>query len=119
MSSKTIKYRNGQVILKEGEDTHEAYIIMTGNVIISNNGVNIASLGENEIFGELSWLQHTPRSATVTAQGDDGVSLRVINSEDAERFMKHNPKALIPLLKLVAARLQSTLKKVGTNPIDT
>ena len=118
MSSKTIKYRNGQVILKEGEVTHEAYIIMTGNVIISNNGVNIASLGENEIFGELSWLQHTPRSATVTAQGD-GVSLRVINSEDAERFMKHNPKALIPLLKLVAARLQSTLKKVGCNPINT
>jgi CRP-like cAMP-binding protein len=117
MSSKTIKYRNGQVILKEGEDTHEAYIIMTGNVIISNNGVNIASLGENEIFGELSWLQNTPRSATVTA-GDD-VSLRVISSEDAERFMKHNPKALIPLLKVVAARLQSTLKKVGHNPTNT
>ena len=118
MSSKTIKYRNGQVILKEGEETHEAYIIMTGNVILSHNGVTIASLGENEIFGELSWLQHTPRSATATAQGND-VSLRTINSEDAERFMKHNPKALIPLLKLVAARLQSTLKKVGHNPINT
>ena len=118
MSSKTIKYRNGQVILKEGEETHEAYIIITGNVIISNNGVTIASLGENEIFGELSWLQHTPRSATATAQGND-VSLRIINSEDAERFMKHNPKALIPLLKLVASRLQSTLKKVGHNPINT
>ena len=113
-----MKYRKGQVILKEGEDTHEAYIIITGNVIISNNGVTIATLGENEIFGELSWLQHTPRSATVTAQGDD-VSLRVINSGDAERFMKHNPKALMPLLKLVAARLQSTLKKVGHNPINT
>ena len=106
-----MKYRKGQVILKEGEDTHEAYIIITGNVIISNNGVTIATLGENEIFGELSWFQHTPRSATVTAKGDD-VSLRVINSEEAERFMKHNPKALIPLLKLVAARLQSTLKKI-------
>ena len=113
-----MKYRKGQVILKEGEDTHEAYIIITGNVIISNNGITIATLGENEIFGELSWLQHTPRSATATAQGDD-VSLRIINSEDAERFMKHNPKALIPLLKLVAARLQSTLKKVGHNPINT
>ena len=113
-----MKYRKGQVILKEGEDTHEAYIIITGNVIISNNGVTIATLGENEIFGELSWLQHTPRSATVTAQGNN-VSLRVINSEDAERFMKHNPKALMPLLKLVAARLQSTLKKVGYNSINT
>ena len=111
MSSKTMKYRKGQVILKEGEDTHEAYIIITGNVAISKNGVNIASLGKNDIFGELSWLQHTPRSATVTAQGDN-VSLRVINSEDAEWFMKHNPKALMPLLKVVAARLQSTLKKV-------
>lgn len=118
MSSKTVKYRNGQVILKEGEKTHEAYIIMTGNVIISNNGVTIASLGENEIFGELSWLQHTPRSATATAQGND-VFLRIINSEDAERFMKNNPKALIPLLKIVAARLQSTLKKVGHNSINT
>ena len=113
-----MKYRKGQVILKEGEDTHEAYIIITGNVIISNNGVTIATLGENEIFGELSWLQHTPRSATVTAQGNN-VSLRVINSEDAEQFMKHNPKALMPLLKLVAARLQSTLKKVGYNSINT
>ena len=118
MSSKTKKYRKGQVILKEGEDTHEAYIIITGNVIISNNGVTIATLGENEIFGELSWLQHTPRSATVTAQGNN-VSLRVINSEDAERFMKHNPKALMPLLKVVAARLQSTLKKTGYNSIKT
>jgi CRP/FNR family transcriptional regulator, cyclic AMP receptor protein len=118
MSSKTIKYRNGQVILKEGENTHNAYIIVTGNVNISNNGVIIAELGENEIFGELSWLQHTPRSATVTAQSDN-VSLRVLNSDEAERLMKHNPKALIPLLKLVAARLQSTLKKVGYNSINT
>ena len=69
-----MKYRNGQVILKEGENTHNAYIIMTGNVNISNNGVNIASQGENEIFGEHSWLQHPPRSATVTAQDDQGTS---------------------------------------------
>ena len=73
----------------------------------------IATLGKNEIFGELGRLQHIPRSATVMAVED--VSLRVIKEEDALLFMEHNPQALIPILKVVCSRMGEMLDKMSKN----
>ena len=112
-NTKVLYYKKGQTILNEGDDSKEAYIINSGQVSIFKNDKYLATLGKNEIFGELGWLQHIPRSATVMAVED--VSLRVIRAEDAPLFMERNPKALIPVLKIVCSRMGEMLERMSKN----
>ena len=107
--SKTLYIQAGKPIIKQGEETREAYIIEEGTVqVIKDDNMVIATLSKNEIFGEIGWLEHIPRSATVKAVTD--CTLKVIKPENAELFMKHNPKALIPILKIVCNRMSSMLE---------
>jgi len=112
-NTKILYFKKGQTIIEEGDTSREAYIVNSGKVAVVKHDEIIATLGENEIFGEMGWLQHIPRSATVMAVED--VSLRVIKEEDALLFMEHNPQALIPILKIVCSRMGEMLDKMGKN----
>ena len=112
-NTKVLYYKKGQTILEEGDTSREAYIVNSGKVSVVKNDEILATLGQNEIFGELGWLQHIPRSATVMAVED--VSLRVIKAEDAPLFMERNPKALIPVLKIVCSRMGEMLERMSKN----
>ena len=112
-NTKILYFKKGQTIIEEGDTSREAYIVNSGKVAVVKHDEIIATLGENEIFGEMGWLQHIPRSATVMAVED--VSLRVIKEEDALLFMEHNPQALIPILKVVCSRMGELLDKMGKN----
>ena len=80
---------------------------------LHNDTILIAILGKNEIFGELGWLQHIPRSATVTAVTD--CTLQVIKESEAPLLMEYNPKVLIPVLKIVCSRMGDMLDKMSKN----
>ncbi len=112
-NTKILYFKKGQTIIEEGDTSREAYIVNSGKVTVVKNDEIIATLGENEIFGEMGWLQHIPRSATVMAVED--VSLRVIKEEDALLFMEHNPQALIPILKVVCSRMGEMLDRMSKN----
>ena len=71
----------------------------------------IATLGKNEVFGELGWLENLPRSATVKAITD--CTLKVIPAGEADKFITQNPSALMPLLRVVCHRLQNTLQFIN------
>ena len=43
----------------------------------------------------------------------EDVSLRVIRAEDAPLFMDRNPKALIPVLKIVCSRMGEMLERMS------
>ena len=45
----------------------------------------------------------------------EDVSLRVIKAEDAPLFMERNPKALIPVLKIVCSRMGEMLERMSKN----
>jgi len=70
----------------------------------------LADLEEGEIFGELGWLDRSPRSATVTAK--TRLAIRVLNEEDAAKFITHNPEALLPILRVLGSRLRETLRLI-------
>jgi CRP-like cAMP-binding protein len=56
----------GSVIVDQGQTGREAFVLMSGTVTVRRNGRKIASLGPGAILGELSLLDHGPRTATVT-----------------------------------------------------
>ena len=72
MSVEAIK--NADVIYEEGDPAHELYVVVEGRLEVmksTNPGlVGISPLGPGDFFGEMSFLDMQPRSATVRAVSD-------------------------------------------------
>jgi CRP/FNR family transcriptional regulator len=81
-------YKDAQVIIKEGGHGEGTYVILSGAVDVTRSfqdkKVLIARLEKGDIFGELSYIDREPRTATVTAVGDVQIGLLDKNVLDAE-----------------------------------
>jgi len=113
---KRLYFKPNDKVINEGDLGDCAYIVETGSLEVSkindqNNKQILGQLKENDIFGELGLIDGLPRSATVTAL--ENCTIKVLTKEAFNSLMKKNPNALIPIFKVLAARLRSTLKQVG------
>lgn len=114
-SMKTINFKKGEDIIHEGTLSDCAYIIEKGSVEVSKKRPNgqkqvLGILKENDIFGEMGLIDGLPRSATVSALEDCSIS--VLSQETFNNLAHHNPESLMPILKVLAKRLRSTLQLV-------
>ncbi|MEI8237956.1 MAG: cyclic nucleotide-binding domain-containing protein [Actinomycetota bacterium] len=60
----------GALIVDQGQTGREAFIVLEGTVTVKRNGKKLGSYGPGTIIGELSLLDHGPRTATVTCDTD-------------------------------------------------
>jgi CRP/FNR family transcriptional regulator, cyclic AMP receptor protein len=105
-------FKRGAQIIKEGMLSDCAYIIESGSVRVSKTLVNgeeqvIGVLQENDIFGEMGLIDSLPRSANVVALEDCTVT--VMTQDTFNSLSRHNPTALMPILKVLAKRLRNAL----------
>ena len=67
------RYEHGQTIVAEGDHPRRLFILRRGAARVERNhggyGVEISRLGEGELFGEMSFVEDFPASASVVAQG--------------------------------------------------
>lgn len=63
-------HKKGEVIIKQGDEGDNFYIIDEGEVEVFLNGVSVTTIGEGGSFGELALIYGTPRAATVKAKTD-------------------------------------------------
>ncbi|MBC8288015.1 MAG: cyclic nucleotide-binding domain-containing protein [Nitrospinae bacterium] len=110
-----LKYKKGEAIICEGERSDCAYIIEFGSAEVYKSLPNgeqqfLGVLAQGDIFGELGLIDGLPRSATVKAL--DNCRIRKLSQETFVSLAKQNPKALMPILKILASRLRQTLKLV-------
>ncbi len=108
-----LKYKKGESIISEGERSDCAYIIEFGSAQVYKSLPNgeqqfLGILIQGDIFGELGLIDGLPRSATVKAL--DGCRIRKLSQETFILLAKQNPKALMPILKILTSRLRQTLK---------
>ncbi|MFC1516745.1 TIGR02266 family protein [Thermodesulfobacteriota bacterium] len=81
-------YEDGQVIIKEGAEGGEVYVVLAGAVEVSKMGkgerfvINILKAGE--VFGELSFFGSFQRTATATASGEARVGTIDLPNVDTE-----------------------------------
>ena len=113
---KRLYFKANSDVIKEGDLGDCAYIVETGSLEVStNNAINekhiLGKLKANDIFGELGLIDGLPRSATVKTI--ENCTLNVLTKESFNKLVKNNPEALIPIFKVMASRLRSTLKQVG------
>ena len=102
---KTIHKNRGDIIIKENEETSDAYIILEGEIDVTKNGQHLATLHENSMFGEIAMIDNRPRTATCTAKTD--CSLGTVTRENYKQLLKYRPEAINPLLRIVATRLRA------------
>ncbi len=79
LTARKENYKPGDVIFKEGSHGVAVYIIESGKVEISKDvqgrKFTIETLGPGDMFGEMSFIDHEPRSATATALEDTVLEL--------------------------------------------
>lgn len=102
---KTIYRGKGEVIVREGDETNDAYIILEGEIEVTKKGKHLATLYENAIFGEISMVDGRPRTATCTAK--TSVTLGQVTRENYKQLLIHRPDAINPLLRIVANRMRN------------
>ena len=92
-----------------------AFVIESGSVEVSKSDPDggrkiLAILKENDIFGEMGLIDGLPRSCTIVAL--EPCNITKLSKEAFDSLADRNPQALMPILKILAQRLRSTLKLV-------
>ena len=102
----------GDKIFREGDDSRDAYRILSGRVDISigtgGKRILLARLGPGDIFGEMALIEDKARSATATAE--IGVEAEVMSPADFNRIILQDPARLLPYLASFFERLRTTNK---------
>jgi CRP/FNR family transcriptional regulator, cyclic AMP receptor protein len=106
-------FRDGQAIFKEGDNGDWIYVVEKGAVEISkkmdDRKIVIEILKPGDIFGEMAYIDKTPRSATATAVGRTEVGIIDRDFFDKE-FNKLSADFQL-ILKTVALRLRKNTGK--------
>jgi CRP/FNR family cyclic AMP-dependent transcriptional regulator len=103
-SGDEIKMTAGTVLLDQGQTGHEAFVILDGTVTVKRNGRKIATLGEGVIVGELSLLDHGPRTARAECETD--CVLFVISQRHFMTVLDDVPALAHKLLAALAGRIR-------------
>ena len=77
----------GEVIIQQGDEGDNFYIIDSGEVEVLVNGERVLTIGEGGSFGELALIYGTPRAATVKASAAVDVKLWGIDRDSYRRIL--------------------------------
>lgn len=104
-----MKFRPGQIIIREGEMGDLFYVITEGHVEVIIRDADGAELilheaGPGDFFGELSMLTNEPRSARIRAV--DPVTTLALERDDFFEFFRTHPHAAIDVMVELGGRLR-------------
>jgi len=93
----------GRELTREGEIGHEFLVVLDGEVEVRLGDKVIATRGPGEFFGEISLLDHRPRTATVVAKTP--VVVEVIGQREFATMLQDEPEVASQLMSAMAQRL--------------
>ena len=104
------EYKNGEVIIKEGDTGKSFFFLLEGGASVyggfgKNNQLKIADLEAGEFFGEMAILEAYPRSATVVAKANTRVV--EIPGNEMNGFFDENPDMILELMRHLGSRIQA------------
>jgi CRP-like cAMP-binding protein len=94
----------GTVIVDQGQTGREAFVIISGSATVKRNGKKVATLGAGSVVGELSLLDHGPRTATVVAETE--CTMLVISQRQFLAVIDAIPAISHKLLATLASRIR-------------
>jgi CRP-like cAMP-binding protein len=112
------QFTRNETIVRQGEMGLGLYVIAKGHVKVDRDqgGVRmqVAELGPEQFFGEMSLLDNKPRSATVT--GIDETECLLLTRDSFVRLMNKYPEIPIRMARVLAERLRLANEKLAAAP---
>ena len=107
-------FKPGEILIHEGEDNRDLYILSSGvlEVTVKNelSPVVVGEINTPEILGELSFLNGTPRTATVQAKTE--VEVFILSYEKVKQEISDIPAWFKLILRAFTSRMQSCDEKI-------
>lgn len=98
-----IDLREGSVLTREGQPGREFFVLIEGDVDVTQDGAEIARLGAGDWFGEIALLTKASRTATVTASSP--VRVLVVTDRAFRQVLETTPSIAVKMLERVGERL--------------
>jgi len=102
-------YRDGEVILREGEVGDCMYVVQAGRVEVikekAGDPIRLAVHGEGDFFGEMALVEHDVRSATVRALGE--ARILTVDKKTFLRRIHEDPSLAFRILQKMASRIRA------------
>lgn len=100
-----VDVKEGKVLVREGGYDRDLYVILRGEVMVTQRGRRLAVLGPGAFFGELAFLDRAPRSATVAARTD--LRVLVLGPREMQDVVDREPKLARRMLETMARRVRA------------
>jgi len=108
--SERVGYDPGKTLMRQGDAADSAYVIIEGEAEIILEGpagpITVATLGANELVGEMGILCDAPRNATVQAKSRL-VALRIAK-DPFMRMVREFPPMALSIMRELAQRVEQT-----------
>lgn len=109
-ASNEVERPAGSVLVDQGDAGREAFVLVEGAATVKRNGRKVGTLGPGDAIGELSLLDHGPRTATVTADTD--VTLLVLSAREFSGVLEEVPGLAHKLLAQLASRVRELDRQI-------
>jgi CRP-like cAMP-binding protein len=108
-------YHEDDVVVGEGEDGEEMFIVLIGGVKVHSGETEIVQLGPGQHFGEMALIDRSPRSASVSSVGDS--KLMVVKRRDFFDIVRKDHDVAVKLLwsflGVLSERLRNTSRELS------
>ncbi len=102
----TLRTPPGESIVVQGAVDAGLQVLLEGSAEVTVNGVSRRQLAPGDYFGEISVIDHQPRSATVTS-GPDGSTTFALSALAFAPVLAQNATVAQTLLEALCARLRA------------
>jgi CRP-like cAMP-binding protein len=113
-------YKDGETIIKQGEEGNCMYVIQDGQVEIirekDQKEMRLAIAGEGDFIGEMAIFESEVRSATVRALGD--VRMITVDKENFIRRVNSDPSIAFRLVKTLIQRVRDMNREMDKFMVD-
>lgn len=103
----------GDIIIEEGTEADSVYSIVEGHAEVFVQGVKVGEVLEDEIFGALSLLTDSPRTATVVADGH--CLVMVVPRPQFQNLLQTHPRICLSLMENMARQIVELNYSVSKN----
>jgi cAMP-dependent protein kinase regulator len=107
-------FRQGDLVLREGETSDDIYVIKSGEARVYNGHdtttTELSTLGPGTIFGEVAALWGVPRTASIEARTD--LTTLVLSKTDFSVVLDQRPALRKKVMDVIASRVRENLDKL-------
>ncbi len=114
-SCKRLSMAPGEALCHEGEEGHAMFVVLSGHLVISRRGKQVAVGSPGDCFGEMALIESRERAATLRAL--DETEILEIPESSFWAHIADNPSSLMALLRIFSDRSRHDLEALAGDNI--